>query len=80
MAGALRFELRTSVLETDILPIETIRPFDFRLGILDLRPNRNHKSQIANIWSERRESNPQHSVWKTDTQPFEFRSQFDFGF
>ena len=32
------------------------------------------KSQIANIWSERRESNPQLPVWKTGTQPFEFRS------
>jgi hypothetical protein len=25
-------------------------------------------------WSERRDSNPQQPVWKTGTQPFEFRS------
>jgi hypothetical protein len=70
LAGAFRFELKTSVLETGILPIETTRPD--RFWILDLKT----KSQIANrkFWSERRESNPQHSVWKTDTQPFEFRS------
>lgn len=70
LAGALRFELRTSVLETGILPIETMRLFEFFIADFGLK-----KSQIVNIWSERRESNPQHSVWKTDTQPFEFRSQ-----
>ena len=54
LAGAFRFELKTSVLETDVLPVETTR---------------------LKIWSERRDLNPQHSVWKTATQPFEFRSQ-----
>ena len=53
LAGALRFERRISVLETDVLPVKTTRPKN---------------------WSERRESNPQHPVWKTGTQPFEFRS------
>jgi hypothetical protein len=55
LAGALRFELKTSVLETGVLPIETTR--------------------LCKYWSERRESNPQQTVWKTATQPFEFRSQ-----
>lgn len=35
--------------------------------------------QSRENWSERRESNPQHPVWKTGTQPFEFRSHFDLG-
>ena len=34
LAGAFRFELKTSVLETGILPIETTRPW--RFGIVDL--------------------------------------------
>ena len=56
LAGAFRFELKISVLETDVLPVETTR-------------------LCEKIWSERRDLNPQHSVWKTATQPFEFRSQ-----
>ncbi len=32
------------------------------------------KLRACKTWSERRESNPQHPVWKTGTQPFEFRS------
>ncbi len=57
------------------------RGFHFQFSICDLLLVSSHanssqkRSQIENIWSERRGSNPQHPVWKTGTQPFEFRSQ-----
>ena len=35
----------------------------------------NLKSKIQNQKSGRRESNPHHLVWKTSTQPVEFRPQ-----
>ena len=35
MAGVLRFELKTSVLETGVLPIETTRLCDLGLRIAD---------------------------------------------
>ena len=50
--------------------------FDCGFGTGGLRIE--EKSQIANFWSERRESNPHPSVWKTDAQPVELRSQFCF--
>jgi hypothetical protein len=87
LAGAPRFEQGTPVLETGILPVKlhALEILDFRFWILDwIRkifkfyfpyPIANRKSKIANVESERRESNPQHPVWKTGTQPFEFRSR-----
>lgn len=85
MAGAFRFELKTTVLETGVLPIETTRLF-WLWRDLNARPQASEtcaldpsELQSRKNWSERRDSNPQQPVWKTGTQPFEFRSQFDLG-
>ncbi len=48
LAGAFRFELKTSVLETGILPIETTRPFRFGIWDCGFGIEKNRKSQIEN--------------------------------
>ncbi len=89
MAGAFRFELKTSVLETGILPIETTRLKVCKAltrlervtsSFGNLRSLIPSELQSRKNWSERRDLNPQLSVWKTATQPFEFRSHLDLGF
>lgn len=64
--GAFGFEPKISVLETVGFPINSMLLEDL---------HRSCKSKIENIRSEWRGSNPQLSVWKTDTQPIEFHSQ-----
>ena len=71
-----RKRLLAAVFKTGALPIRLTfqKILDRRFSISDSSSIPKPKSQIQNR-SKRRESNPQHLVWKTSTQPFEFRLQ-----